>query len=93
MGGPMVEGDKCRAALLRATTGALCRASCVRVWVVSLPAADNDREQGHPGGCTREEKRPQRITGLALRCLSAEPLFAAGPWPRHTGGSWEALVL
>src|SRR5262249_41952111 len=41
------------------------------------------REQGHPGGRTREEKRPRRSPCLMMRCLPASPLFASWPWPRH----------
>jgi hypothetical protein len=49
------------------------------------------REQGHPGGRTRGEKRPKRFTFLVMRCPPASPLFASWPWLLHTGCSLEAL--
>src|SRR5262249_18734389 len=42
------------------------------------------REQKRPGGRTREEKRPNRFKFLMMRGPSADPLFASGPWPRHS---------
>jgi hypothetical protein len=42
------------------------------------------REQGHPGGRTREEKRPNRFKFLVMRGPPASPLFASWAWPRHT---------
>jgi len=41
------------------------------------------REQGYPGGRTREEKQSKRFTFLVMRCPTASPLFASWPWPRH----------
>src|SRR5262252_2148142 len=40
-------------------------------------------KQGHPGGRTREEKRPNCFKFLVIRCPPASPLFASWPWPRH----------
>jgi len=34
-------------------------------------------KQGHPGGRTREEKRPHCFTCLVIRCPPASPLFAS----------------
>jgi hypothetical protein len=42
------------------------------------------RDEGHPGGRTWGEKRPNRFTFLVIRCLSAHRIFAFWPWPRHT---------
>jgi hypothetical protein len=42
------------------------------------------REQGHPGGRTREEQRPKRCAFLVMRYPPPPPLFASWPWPRHT---------
>ena len=60
---------------------------------VSQRASTADREQGHPGGCTREEKRPQRITCLVMRCSPVSPIFASLQWLLHTGCSLEAIDM
>src|SRR5215467_8110520 len=43
------------------------------------------REQGHPGGYIREEKRRNRFNIRAMRGPPADPLFASRPWPRCSG--------
>src|SRR5215471_9711322 len=49
----------------------------------SCTAPAPHREQGHPGGRIREEKRPKRFTFLVMRGPPADALFASWSWPRH----------
>src|SRR5215813_9231378 len=56
---------------------------CPRLTPRSCTDAALHREQGHPGGRTREEKRLNRFTFLVMRYPPVSPLFASWPWPRH----------
>src|SRR5215831_21075930 len=49
--------------------------------------------QGHPGGRTREEQRPQRCTCFVIRGPPISPLFASWEWLLHTRCSLEALDM
>jgi hypothetical protein len=61
-----------------------CHGRRPRLTPRSYTAQAPHREQKRPGGRTREEKRSNRFKFLMMRGPSADPLFASGPWPRHS---------
>jgi len=55
-----------------------------RLWLLPRrgTAQASPHDPGQSGGCTREEKRPDRFRLLVLRAPPTSPLFASWPWPR-----------
>src|SRR6266436_6586647 len=60
-------------------------------WVV--PSAGPHRNQGQPGGRTREEKRHYRSPGPLDAMLHDGHVFASSLWSRHTGYSSETIDM